>query len=321
MVKILVTGAAGFIGFHVAKALLARGDTVIGVDNISSYYDPKLKLARLRELKRARNSRNFTFYKADIADYRAMERIFRKHKVQKVCHLAAQAGVRYSLTDPFVYERSNNLGTLTLLELCRHNGVKHFIFASSSSVYGGNKKLPFSEKDGVDTPISVYAATKRYDEVLAHAYQHLYDINCTGLRFFTVYGPWGRPDLSLFKFTRNILAGRPIEVYNRGRHTRDFTYIDDIVPGVLAAIDRSYPYELFNLGRGEPVKLLGFIGIIEKDLGRKAKRKLLPMQPGDVETTHADISKARRMLGYSPKTSLREGTREFIRWYREYYKK
>lgn len=319
MTTILVTGCAGFIGFHVTKALLQRGDSVVGVDNLSLYYDPALKRDRLRELKKAKNSRGFTFYKADIADHKAMERIFKRHKIQKVCHLAAQAGVRFSLTDPFAYERSNNLGTLTLLELCRHHGVKHFIFASSSSIYGSNTKQPFSEKDRVDTPLSVYAATKKYDEVLAHAYHHLYEIHCTGLRFFTVYGPWGRPDLSLFKFTKNILAGKPIEIYNKGRHTRDFTYIDDIVAGVIAAIDKSYPYEIFNLGRGEPVQLLNFITVIEKELGKKAKRKLLPMQPGDVEATHADISKARKMLGYAPKTSIEAGTRAFCKWYKQHY--
>ena len=320
MTKILVTGVAGFIGFHVAKAVLARGDTVIGVDSITAYYDPRLKRARLKELAKSPGAERFTFYKADVSDYGVMEQIFKRHRIGKVCHLAAQAGVRYSLTDPFAYEKSNNLGTLTLLELCRHNDVKHFIFASSSSVYGGNTKLPFSEKDRVDTPLSVYAATKKYDEVLAHAYHHLYDINCTGLRFFTVYGPWGRPDLSLFKFTKNILAGKSIDVYNKGKHTRDFTYIDDITQGVLAAIDRSYPYEIFNLGRGEPITLLSFITLIEEELGRKAKRRLLPLQPGDVEKTHADISKAKRMLGYSPKTSITEGTRAFIGWYRAYYK-
>jgi UDP-glucuronate 4-epimerase len=318
MATILVTGCAGFIGFHTAKALLERGDTVVGVDSLTPYYDPRLKRARLRELRRVKGGR-FTFHKVDIADYAAMQRVFKKRRIRKVCHLAAQAGVRYSLTNPFAYEHANNLGTMTLLELCRLHGVGHFIFASSSSVYGGNRELPFKEEHRVDTHISAYAATKKYNEVLAHAYHHLYGIHCTGLRFFTVYGPWGRPDLSLFKFAKNILEGKPIELYNRGRHARDFTYIDDIVQGVLAAIDRSYPYEIFNLGRGNKVALREFVVTIEEILGRKAKKRLLPMQKGDVEATHADIRKAKRMLGFRPRTGLREGVAKFLDWYREYH--
>lgn len=314
---VLVTGAAGFIGFHVSQALLDRGDEVIGVDNINDYYDPGLKRTRLKILKKYKN---FSFKKLDIADYKQLEKIFKKHKLTHVCSLAAQAGVRYSLEDPFAYERSNNLGFLNILELCRHNEVKNIIFASSSSVYGGNEKVPFSEKDNVDKPISVYAATKKYNEVLAHAYHHLYDLNCTGLRFFTVYGPYGRPDLSLFKFTKNILENKPIDVYNYGNHRRDFTYITDIVAGILAAIDKSYPYEIFNLGCSNTVKLMDFIKIIEKELGREAKKNMLGMQPGDVEATYADITKAKKMLGFKPKVLIEEGTKKFIDWYREYYK-
>ncbi len=319
MTRVLVTGCAGFIGFHVAKALLERGDTVVGVDSITPYYDPALKRARLRELRKLPSARRFTFHKADIADYQAMERIFRKHKPGKVCHLAAQPGVRYSLTDPFAYEHSNSLGTLTLLELCRHRGVKDFVFASSSSVYGGNEKLPFSETDNVDRPISAYAATKKYAEVLAHAYHHLYGLNCTGLRFFTVYGPWGRPDMALFTFTRLILAGKPIGLFNRGEHKRDFTYIDDVVEGVVAALDRPFGYEIINLARGESRPLLEFVAAIERATGKKAKRRLLPKQAGDVDTTAADISKAKRLLGYRPRTGIAAGVRAFVAWYREQY--
>ena len=316
MACILVTGVAGFIGYHVAEALLARGDTVVGVDDLNEYYDPELKQARLAMLKK----KGFSFVQADFSDWKAIEPVFTQQQIDTVCHLGAQAGVRYSLEDPFAYERSNNLGTLTLLELCRQHGVEHFVFASSSSVYGANTELPFSEEQRADTQLSVYGATKKSNEAVAHAYSHLFKINCTGLRFFTVYGPWGRPDLSLFKFVKTTLAGEPIDVYNHGKHSRDFTFIADIVQGVLAALDKPFKYEIFNLGRGESVKLMDFITIIEEVLGKKAEKNMLPMQPGDVEATHADISKAKKLLGYAPKTSIQEGTAKFIAWYKEYYK-
>lgn len=316
MRTILVTGCAGFIGFHVAKALLELGDLVVGVDNLSHYYDPSLKKARLAILKRVPG---FSFVKGDVADIKRMERLFRKRSFDKVCHLAAQAGVRYSLEDPFTYEHANNKGTLTLLECCRHHGVKHFVYASSSSVYGSNRP-PFKESDKVDSPISVYAATKRYNELLAKTYSYLFGINTTGLRFFTVYGPWGRPDMALFKFTKAILKSEPIEVYNNGKHSRDFTYVDDIVQGVIAAIDTEFRCEVFNLARGESVSLGAFIAALEKELGAKAKRINLPKQPGDVEATSADITKAKRLLGYSPSTSVKKGIKEFVEWYKEHHK-
>ncbi len=314
--QILVTGGVGFIGFHTAKALLERGDNVVVVDNFNDYYDVNLKKARAKELEKFDN---VEIIKADISDYKVMESIFKKSNFDKVCHLAAQAGVRYSLENPFAYETANALGTLNLLELCRHNNVKDFIFASSSSVYGGNERMPFSESDNVDTPISLYAATKKYNELQAHVYHHLYGLNCTGLRFFTVYGPRGRPDMALFLFTKAIIEGKEIEVFNNGNMKRDFTYISDCVSGVIAALDKSLPFEIFNLARGEQIELNAFIEEIEKNLGMKAKRKLLPLQPGDVPETSADISKAKDMLGYSPKVSVGEGIKKFIDWYKEYY--
>lgn len=320
MTTILITGAAGFIGFNVAKELLKRGDTLVGIDNMNNYYDVSLKEARIEELKRLPG---FTFVKADITDQEDIKVMFKEHRPEKVCHLAAQAGVRYSLENPFAYEETNNKGTLTLLEACRHHKVKHFIFASSSSIYGNNKKLPFSENDRVDTPISVYAATKKYNEVLAHAYNYLFGIHCTGLRFFTVYGPWGRPDMALFKFTKNILEGKQIQVFNKGNHRRDFTFITDIVQGVVAAIDRSeqHQYEVFNLARGESVELMAYIKAIEKTLGKKAVIEFLPLQQGDVPETSADITKAKKMLGYNPRVSIEEGVRRFIDWYKKFYTK
>ncbi len=314
--KILVTGGAGFIGFHTARTLLGRGDEVVILDNLNEYYDSNLKKARVRELKK---DYRFIFTRADISDYKAVKSVFDQHKFNKVCHLAAQAGVRYSLEKPLVYGYSNIIGTLNLLELCRRHNVKDFIFASSSSVYGDNKKIPFSEEDRVDKPISLYAATKKSNEEMAYAYHHLFRINCTGLRFFTAYGPWGRPDMALFKFTDNIAKGKKIEVFNKGNMIRDFTYIDDIVSGVVSAIDRAYAFEIFNLGRGQPIKLLEFIGEIEKNLGIRARKKMMPMQPGDVHATFADISKAKKMIGYSPKTSVKEGIKRFVEWYKDYY--
>lgn len=312
--NILVTGGAGFIGFWTAKKLIERGDNVIIIDDLNPYYDTTLKKARLNNL----DTENF--HQVDLSDYEKLKEVFKKHKIDKICHLAAQAGVRYSLENPFQYERSNGLGTLNLLELCKEFNIKDFIFASSSSVYGGNKKQPFSEDDSVDNPISLYAATKKYNELQAHVYHHLHGINCTGLRFFTVYGPYGRPDMALFKFTKNILEGKPIEVYNHGDMKRDFTYIEDITKGVLSAIDNPFPYEIFNLARGEKIPLMDFIKEIETQLGKQAKKEYLPLQPGDVPETSADISKAKRYFNYQPQTSVKEGVKKFVEWYREFYK-
>ena len=315
MATILVTGVAGFIGSSTAHKLFERGDTVVGVDNFNSYYDPTLKRARAKRLEG-----KATIHEADITDLDAMKKIFSAHKIDKVCHLAAQAGVRYSLENPFAYEHANNLGTLNLLEICRHGGIKSFIYASSSSVYGGNTNTPFSVEDSVDKPISLYAATKNYNELMAHTYHHLFGIHTTGLRFFTVYGPWGRPDMALFKFTEATLKGKPIYVYNYGKMKRDFTYISDIVAGILASLDKSYPYEVFNLGNNNTVELNYFIECIEKELGKKAQRNLLPLQPGDVPETSADIEHSRENLGFEPRVRIEQGIKEFIQWYRDYYK-
>lgn len=313
---IMVTGSAGFIGFHLSKKLLDNGENVIGVDNLNKYYDVTLKEGRLDILK---SHRNFVFYKEEIQNFEALDNIFKRHGVDLLCNLAAQAGVRYSLKDPFSYQKSNLEGFLNLLELARKYEIKNFVYASSSSVYGSNKKIPFSEKDRVDTPISLYGATKRANELIAHAYSHLYHIPCTGLRYFTVYGPWGRPDMALFLFAEAILKNRPIKVFNKGLMNRDFTYIDDIIEGTIAALERPAPYEIFNLGNSNSVGLLEFIRIVEEELGRKADKKLMPMQPGDVADTAADITKSRKLLGFNPKTSVREGIRNFIAWYRDYY--
>jgi len=331
---ILVTGAAGFIGYHVSRKLLERGDDVIGVDNLNDYYDPALKEARLRLLE---PHERFRFVRADVGDREAMETLFAEHRPRRVVHLAAQAGVRYSLTNPFAYTRSNIDGFLTILEGCRHNGVEHLVFASSSSVYGANTRQPFSEHDNVDHPVSLYAATKKANELMAHTYSSLFGLPATGLRFFTVYGPWGRPDMALFKFTRGILAGEPIPVFNEGRMIRDFTYIDDIVEGVVRVVDhtaaadpswtgddpdpgRSYaPWRVFNIGNNKPIELLEYISVIEECLGRKAKLDLLPMQPGDVPSTMADVGELERTVGFRPTTTVREGIRRFVDWYREFY--
>lgn len=315
--KVLVTGAAGFIGFHVSKRLLEGGTEVVGVDNLNSYYDVGLKEGRLEIL---RGLEGFEFHRADLEDRGALESVFKEGRIGRVCNLAAQAGVRHSIKDPFSYQKSNLEGFLNLLEAARRHGVENFVYASSSSVYGLNQKVPFSVEDRVDHPISLYAATKRANELIAHAYSHLYGIPCTGLRYFTVYGPWGRPDMALFLFTDAVLSGRPISVYNYGRMKRDFTYIDDIVDGTLAALERSAPYDLFNLGNSNSVELLEFIGVLEQELGIEAKKEMLPMQPGDVEETSADIERSRALLGFSPKTPLREGIKRFVAWYRAYYK-
>jgi len=315
--KILVTGGAGFIGFHVSRALAERGDEVVIVDNFNDYYAVELKKARAAELRKLKSIK---IIKADISNKARMEKLFKDHKFDKICHLAAQAGVRYSLENPLVYERSNILGTLVLLEMARHYKVKDFIFASSSSVYGNNKKVPFAEDDPVDNPISLYAATKKSCELMAYTYNNLYGINCTGLRLFTVYGPWGRPDMAYYKFVKSIIAGVPIEVFNYGKLKRDFTFITDIVKGVVAAIDKPFPYEIINLGGDDPVELERFISCIEKSLGKKAERKMMPMQPGDVLITMADVSKAKRLLGFKPSTKIEEGIPLFVEWYKKYNK-
>jgi len=314
--KILVTGIAGFIGSHTADALLKRGDEVVGIDNFNDYYDPKIKEDRVKRLKK---SYKFSPYREDISNYKAIDGIIKKERPDKICHLAAQAGVRHSLENPFLYLKSNIDGTLVMLETARHNKIKDFIYASSSSVYGGNKKVPFSEEDRVDTPISLYATTKKANELMAHTYHKLFGLNTTGLRFFTVYGPYGRPDMALFIFTKNILEGQPIEIFNHGKMKRDFTYVDDIVSGIVASLDKSYPCEIFNLGNSNTVDLMYFIERIEKELGKKAIKKMMPMQKGDVAETFADISKAQKMLGFRPKTSVDEGIKKFINWYKKYY--
>jgi UDP-glucuronate 4-epimerase len=319
---ILLTGVAGFIGYHVAKALLARGDRVVGVDNLSPYYDVRLKRARLAQLE-GRNG--FRFVEVDIADRGAFDAALAGEKVRRVVHLAAQAGVRHSLTHPFDYVRANLVGQMVLLEFCRHHdGLEHMVYASSSSVYGGNTRQPFSESDRVDHPVSLYAATKKADELMSHAYAHLYAIPLTGLRFFTVYGPWGRPDMAMWLFTSAILAGEPIKVFNHGDMKRDFTYIDDIVAGVVAATDRvpdgTPPQRVYNLGNHRAEDLMRMIGVLEAATGCKAITEMLPMQRGDVKETYADISAAQADLGFSPRTPIDVGIPRFVDWYRAYHK-
>jgi len=332
--RVLVTGVAGFIGSHLAHRLLARGDTVIGVDNLNDYYDPTLKHARLARLT---VQAGFEFHEQDIADRAGMETLFAKAGAQRVVNLAAQAGVRYSLTHPHAYVDANLVGFMNILEGCRHNRVEHLVYASSSSVYGLNTAMPFSIHHNVDHPVSLYAATKKANELMAHTYSHLYRLPTTGLRFFTVYGPWGRPDMALFLFTKAILAGKPIQVFNEGRMQRDFTFIDDIVEGVLRTLDHvakpnpawnsaepdpgtsPAPYRIYNIGNNNPVELTRFIAAIETALGRKAIRELLPMQPGDVPATAADVADLQADVGFSPSTSIETGIARFIDWYKEYY--
>ena len=329
--KILVTGAAGFIGMHTALRLLERGDTVVGIDNLNDYYDPQLKLDRLEQLK---PYAGFSFEKMDLADRPNIEALFAREKFDRVVHLAAQAGVRYSITNPHAYGESNLIGFLNILEACRHNQIQHLVYASSSSVYGGNTKMPFSESDSVDHPVSLYAATKKANELMAHTYSHLYGLPTTGLRFFTVYGPWGRPDMAYFSFTKNIIEGKPIQVFNHGRMKRDFTYIDDIVEGVVATLDRtatadaafnrSAPnpgtaqaaFRVFNIGNHSPVELGTFIETLENSIGQQAIKEYKPMQPGDVEATYADVDSLTRWTGKEPMVNLTDGINRFVAWYK-----
>ena len=344
--KILITGGAGFIGYHLAKRLIDRGDEVIGLDNINDYYDVNLKYGRLKEsgieketieynkLVESNKYPNYKFIKLNLEDKENLFKLFKEEKFDKVCHLAAQAGVRYSLTNPYAYIDSNIVGHMNILEAVRYYDVKALSYASSSSVYGLNKKQPFSTNDNVDHPISLYAATKKSNELMSHTYSYLYNIPTTGLRFFTVYGPWGRPDMALFKFVKNILEDKPIDVYNYGNMQRDFTYIDDIVEGVVRVIDNPptgnpnwdgkpsesiAPYKVYNIGNGSPVKLMDFIEAIEEILGKKAKKNLLPMQPGDVPSTWADTTNLEKDFGYKPFTPIKEGIEKFIKWYKEFY--
>lgn len=313
---ILITGAAGFIGFHITRSLLDRGDQVIGLDNLNDYYDVALKEDRLKQLERYEN---FTFIKGDLTDFDEIEAIFKKNQIDVACNLAAQVGVRNSIINPFVYQKSNVEGFLNIIELSKRHNIDNFVYASSSSVYGNNKKVPFSESDPVDNPISLYAATKKADELIAHSYSHLFGLNCTGLRFFTVYGPWGRPDMAIFKFTRAIIEGDEIELYNFGNMKRDFTYIDDVVQGIVASIDTPMRYEIFNLGNSNTVELEYLVKCLEKELGITAKKKLLPLQAGDMLETYADISSANDKFGFEPKVGIDEGIRKFVEWYRLHY--
>ena len=310
--RILVTGSAGFIGFHLSKSLLDDGYEVLGIDNINNYYDPKLKLARLEELK---PYKNFKFEKIDIANRDILTQAFQSFNPQKVVNLAAQAGVRYSIENPYAYMDSNLVGFLNIIELCRLSKIEGFVYASSSSVYGGNEKIPFSTEDRVDNPISLYGATKRANELIANSYSHLYGLHTTGLRYFTVYGPWGRPDMAMFIFTKKILAGESIPVFNNGNMKRDFTYISDIISGTRAAIDKNYKCEVFNLGNHKSERLMDVVSLIEQNLGKKAEIKFLPMQPGDVPESFAEIKKSIKMLDFHPKTNVNYGINLFISWY------
>lgn len=334
MMSLLITGAAGFIGFHLSILRLQQGDKVIGIDNLNDYYDVRLKQARLEQLQAYPN---FCFYQADISDSSQINEIFSKHKPQRVVNLAAQAGVRYSLTNPHLYAQSNVVGFTAIIEACRLHDVEHLVYASTSSVYGANTAQPYCEKESVNHPLTIYAATKKANELIAHSYSNLYQLPTTGLRFFTVYGPWGRPDMAFFSFTRDIIAGNPIKVYNFGKMHRDFTYIDDIVAGISLAIDKpasadkhwnaaqpdpstSYaPYRIYNIGCGNPVNLLDYIEAIEKALGKEAIKEFLPMQDGDVPGTHADTTLLQNELGYLPKINFQEGVNRFVEWYKGFY--
>jgi UDP-glucuronate 4-epimerase len=337
--RVLVTGNAGFIGFHTAKRLLERGDSVVGLDVVNDYYDPAIKQARLAVLDEvaARSAGDYRFHRADLADRGAVEACFADGPFDRVIHLAAQAGVRYSLENPRAYVESNLIGFVNILEACRHAKVPHLVYASTSSVYGANTRMPFSEHKGVDHPLQFYAATKRANELMAHSYSHLFRMPTTGLRFFTVYGPWGRPDMALFLFTKNIIEGKPIKLFNNGHHMRDFTYIDDIVDGIIRASDdiakpnvdwnsddpdpatSNAPFRIFNIGNSRPVALSDYVEAIEAAVGKTAIRELLPLQPGDVPNTFADVSEITTSVGYRPRTSVREGVANFVQWYREYF--
>ena len=335
VLKVLVTGAAGFIGMHLCTRLLARGDWVTGVDNLNDYYDPQIKRDRLARLT---SHANFIFEKLDIADRSGMEALFKRGGFDAVVNLAAQAGVRYSLINPHAYIEANVVGFMNVLEGCRHTQVKHLVYASSSSVYGGNTNMPFSEHKGVDHPVSLYAATKKANELMAHTYSHLYALPTTGLRFFTVYGPWGRPDMALFLFTKAILEGRPIDVFNHGQMLRDFTYVDDIVEGLMRVLDRpaapapdydpaqpdpassNAPFKVFNIGNQGPVQLMAFIDAIEQAVGKTAVKNMLPLQPGDVPATYADVSELTAWTGFKPGAPIGEGVARFVEWYRSYYR-
>lgn len=334
--NILVTGAAGFIGFHVSKYLINRGDSLVGIDNINDYYDPKIKISRLELLK---EHTQFSFIKLDVADKQGMQDLFKQHQFDAVVHLAAQAGVRYSLENPHVYMQSNIVGFLNILEGVRHNNINHLVYASSSSVYGANTLQPFSEHHNIDHPVSLYAASKKANELMAHSYSHLYGMKTTGLRFFTVYGPWGRPDMALFLFAKGILEGEPINIFNNGNMIRDFTYIDDIVEGVVRVMDNpptgnadwngdkpdpatSYAnYRVFNIGNNSPVQLMDFVKAIENAVGKQAIKNFMPMQAGDVPSTCADVSELESAVGFKPNTSIQDGINNFIQWYRDYFKK
>ncbi len=334
MSKFLVTGAAGFIGYHLCEALLRRGDEVVGLDNLNDYYSVQLKRDRLAQLA---DQRQFSFRRIDLADRKAIDALFLEHRFPVVLNMAAQAGVRYSLKNPHAYIQSNLVGFLNILEACRHTDVGHLVYASSSSVYGANTRMPFSVHDNVDHPVSMYAASKKSNELIAHSYSHLYQLPTTGLRFFTVYGPWGRPDMAIYLFTEAILAGRPIDVYNHGKMKRDFTYIDDVVEGVVRTADRpaqanpswsgdepdpgtsSAPYRLYNIGNNQPVELMNLIEILEKCLGTKAKKNLLPIQPGDVPATYANVDDLARDVGFQPSCTIEEGVARFVAWYRQYH--
>jgi UDP-glucuronate 4-epimerase len=335
MDPVLITGAVGFIGFHVAQRLLKQGRDVVGIDSVNAYYDPALKEARRIELAK---SKNFRFARVDVADRAAMSALFEEHRFPRVVHLAAQAGVRYSLLDPFAYVDSNLTGFATILEGCRHNGCRHLLYASSSSVYGLNTKMPFSVHDNVDHPLSLYGASKKANELMAHAYAHLFGLPATGLRFFTVYGPWGRPDMAMWIFAKAILAGQPIKLFNNGNMRRDFTYVDDVVESVVRLIDRpatadrtfsgaspdpgssSAPWRVYNIGNNKPVELLEVVRLLEEAIGKKAKRELLPIQPGDVPATYADIDDLMRDVGFRPATLIADGIARFVEWYRAYHR-
>lgn len=336
--KVLVTGAAGFIGSHVSLYLLGRGDEVVGLDNLNDYYDVNLKLDRLKRVEQNKNAHNFTFVKMSVEDREGMESLFKEHGFDKVVHLAAQAGVRYSIENPHAYIDANIVGYMNILEGCRHNKVQHLVYASSSSVYGANEDMPFSVHDNVDHPVSLYAASKKANELMAHTYSHLYGLPTTGLRFFTVYGPWGRPDMALFLFTKAILEDKPIKVFNYGNHRRDFTYIDDIVEGIIRTLDNTAeanpdwsgktpdpgtskaPWKVYNIGAQTPVQLMEYIETLEGALGKTAEKELLPLQMGDVPDTYADVEALVKDVDYRPKTTIKEGIGNFVNWYKDYFK-